>query len=336
VQQRGAAVGMTERFAVRPSDCAPVAFVVEGPDGAVVASEFVAWLAERGRSPYTQRTYALGVANFLGWLRGAAVELEAVDGAVVRRYIGAFRAGDEIAPMGRAPATVNHRLSALSSFFAFLAERDELAGGGGWRSRRNPVPAGVSGMAGRHLVVGRDAPRHGRRAELRARVPRRIPRRVEPEVAVALIAAARSWRDRALLTLLWRSGQRIGDWSPVGGRHGLLGLSLGDLDRASGTIVVRLKGARDEHRVPVADDFWPLFARYIREERGLGAPTEPAWVALRRGHGRALGYATFESQLRALSARVGVRVTAHMFRHALAQALVDVAGVKAAQEVLVS
>jgi hypothetical protein len=69
-------------------------------------------------------------------------------------------------------------------------------------------------MAASRSVPGRDPPRHGRRAELRARVPRRVPRGIEPEVAVALIAAARSWRDRALLTLLWRCGQRIGDWSP--------------------------------------------------------------------------------------------------------------------------
>ena len=49
------------------------------------------------------------------------------------------------------------------------------------------------------------------------------PRRVEPEVAVRLIAAAGSERDRALLTLLWRTGQRIGDWSEVHGQHGSSG-----------------------------------------------------------------------------------------------------------------
>lgn len=139
---------------------------------------------------------------------------------------------------------------------------------------------------------------------------------------------------QTLLTLLWRSGQRIGDWSEVHGRHGVLGLSLGDLDRRSGSVLVRLKGARDQHRVPVADDFLPLFASYVSEERGLGEPTDAAWVALRKGGGRPLCYATFESQLRALSGRVGVAVTAHMFRHALAQALVDTAGLKVAQEVL--
>ena len=55
------------------------------------------------------------------------------------------------------------------------------------------------------------------------------------------------------------------------GEHGILGMRLGDLDRRSGTIVVRLKGARDEHRVPVSDDFWPVFARYLGQERGLAA-----------------------------------------------------------------
>jgi hypothetical protein len=45
---------------------------------------------------------------------------------------------------------------------------------------------------------------------------------VEPEVARRLIDAAITWRDKALLTLLWRTGQRIGDWSERHGRHGLL------------------------------------------------------------------------------------------------------------------
>ncbi len=267
--------------------------------------------------------------HLLAWLAAGSFELESVDRSLLASYVEQFRCGDG-GGLERAPSTVNHRVSALAAFFAFLVE----SGAGGWRERLSPVPAAVSAMAGGHGMPGRDAPRRGRRAELRQRVPRRLPRRVEPEVARRLIDSAVSQRDRALLTLLWRTGQRIGDWSERHGRHGVLGMTLGDVDRRSGTIVVRLKGARDEHRVPVADDFWPLFAGYVRGERGLGEAHEPAWVALRKGRGRPLGYATFESQLRALSAKVGVRVTAHMFRHALAQALVDTAGLKVAQEVL--
>jgi integrase/recombinase XerD len=296
--------------------------------GDELVEAFVASLAANGRSSYTQRSYALGVNHFLGWLANESVVLGAVDRRMVARYVAEFRRGD--GALERAPSTVNHRVSALAAFFAFLAEIDVA----GKRDRPSPIPMAEDAMAGGHGMPGRDAPRRGRRTELRERVPRRLPRRVEPEVARRLIDTAVSRRDRALLTLLWRSGQRIGNWSERHGRHGVLGMRLADLDRRSGTIVVRLKGARDEHRVPVADDFWPLFARYVREERGLGEPHQPAWVALRRGAGRPLCYATFESQLRALGAKVGVRVTAHMFRHALAQALVDTAGLKVAQEVL--
>lgn len=74
-------------------------------------------------------------------------------------------------------------------------------------------------MHGSHGMSERDAPRCGRRGELRQRVPRTLPRRVQPEVARALIDAAVSWRDTALLTLLWRTGQRIGDWSETHGQH---------------------------------------------------------------------------------------------------------------------
>jgi integrase/recombinase XerD len=299
------------------------------------AVAFLEWLVARGRSSYTLRTYALGLEHFFAWLGSQGIVLGDVDRAAVDVYVTEFARGRRGGvAAGRAPATVNHRVSVLASFFAFLIERDRLAGEGAWAERSSPVPPGAAPMAGGHGMPGRDAPRRGRRGELRRRVPSRLPARADPAAVTALLDAARSARDRALLTLLWRTGQRIGDWSEEHGRHGVLGMRLGDLDRASGTIVVCLKGARDEHRVPVSPDFWPLYSAYVRDERGLGAPEDPAWVALRRGHGRRLGYATFETQLRELSRRAGVRVTAHMFRHALAQALVDTGGLKVAQEIL--
>jgi integrase/recombinase XerD len=311
-------------------------FVVTGPGfGAGEASEFLGWLACCGRGSYTQRTYALGLAHFLSWIDRRGVGLVDVDRRVVGEYVVAFRDGRENGlALGRQPRTVNHRLCVLASFFEFLARRDRDRGFGVWGERPCPVPVGRSALDGSHGMPGRDVVRRGRRGEYRQRVPRRLPRRVEPEVVVRLLGVAGSERDRALLTLLWRSGQRIGDWSPLHGEHGILGMRLGDLDRRSGTIVVRLKGARDEHRVPVSSDFWPVFARYLGQERGLGAPDDPAWVMFRRGHGRPLTYSAFEQSLRHLCRSVGVHVTAHMFRHALAQAVVDIAGLKVAQEML--
>jgi integrase/recombinase XerD len=222
-------------------------------------------------------------------------------------------------------------LAALASFFSFLIGRDTDLGKGAWAGRANPVPASADPMRGSHGMPGRDAPRLRARSELRMREPRRLPRRLEAGLGEELFAAARSWRDKALVLALWRTGQRIGDWNELHGRHGVLGMSLADLDRRSGTITVRLKGARDEHRVPIVEEFWAAFARYLREERGFGAPGDAAWLA--RG-GRPLTYATFEPQLRALGRRVGARVNAHMFRHTLAQAVVETSGLLAAQEIL--
>jgi hypothetical protein len=132
-----------------------------------------------------------------------------------------------------------------------------------------------------------------------------------------------------------RTAQRIGDWNNVAGRHGVLGMALADVDETRKTITVRLKGDRDEHRVPVTDDFWPLFHRYLKEERGKTAATPVAWVGLRRGKGKPLTYAAFESSLRYISRKTGVRVHAHLFRHTVAQAVLETTGnLKVAQELL--
>jgi hypothetical protein len=72
-------------------------------------------------------------------------------------------------------------------------------------------------------------------------------------------------RCAEILTLLSRAGQRIGDWSTLAGRHGVLGMTLGDINYNRRTVTVRLKGARDEHRVPVADDFWPWQDPLLRD-----------------------------------------------------------------------
>lgn len=341
-------------FSLARDERGSAAFAVLAPDGTVVADAgaFLEHLSACDRSAYTQRAYALGLAHFFEWLSEAGRSLVEVERPAVAEYIAEFRAGRKMgaarvdesrigsvdartrkpAPaLERQPATVNHRLSVLASFFTFLIEREIDRGHGSWAGRMNPVPVGASPMQGSHGMAGRDAPRLRARGELRLREPRRLPRQLEAGLGEELFAAARSWRDKSLVLVLWRTGQRIGDWSEVHGRHGVLGMSLADLDRRAGMIAVRLKGARDEHRVPIVEEFWAVFARYLREERGFGEPGEAAWLA--RG-GRPLSYATFESQLRALGRRVDARVNAHMFRHTLAQALVETSGLKAAQEIL--
>jgi integrase/recombinase XerD len=307
----------------------------EDPPGTVV-EDFVTHLERNGRSSYTLRSYRQGLGHFARWLADTGRSLDTVRRVDIDVYVDEFRVEEkggacrvdsaragQVNPLTRKPypatgrqqATVNHRLSVLSSFFSFLIERDNEFGEGAWCGRRSPVPSPPDRMMGSHGMAGRDPVRRSPRAELRQRVPRRRPRDIEPALARDLIESAVSARDKAILTLLWRTGQRIGDWDDVHGRHGVLGMALADLDERTSTISVRLKGARDDHRVPVTDDFWPLFHRYLADERGGLPVSDPAWVGLRRGRGRPLSYAAFEASLRYASTKLGANVNAHMFRH---------------------
>ena len=306
-------------------------FLVVGPDGLPVSTinAFLLHLSHCGRSAYTLRSYACGLAHFFGWLHTTGRHVDDVTPQAVEAYITFFstetkggacpvdphKAGQinlrtrKSAPsVHRQPRTINHQLSVLASFFSYCIQQDTERGVGRWKHRANPVPASPSGNMNAHGMPGRDAPRRGKPAELRRRVPRRIPRQVDPSLAQQLIETATSWRDKAILTLLYRTGQRIGDWSAFAGRHGILGMTLADIDERAGMITVLLKGARDEHRVPVTDDFWPLYHHYLREERHVDPSVSAVWVGLRKGKGHPLSYAAFESSLRYIGRKLGANV----------------------------
>jgi site-specific recombinase XerD len=344
-------------FTLTQSEENPSIFLVVGPDGLPVTTinEFLLHLSHCGRSAYTLRSYARGLAHFFGWLHTTGQHVEDVTPQAVEAYIALFstetkggacpvdphKAGQinlrtrKSAPsIRRQPRTINHQLSVLASFFAYYVQRDTERGVGRWMHRANPVPASPSDNMNAHGMPGRDAPRRGKAAELRRRVPRHIPRQVDPTLAQQLIDTATSWRDKAILTLLYRTGQRIGDWSSFAGRHGILGMTLADIDEQAGTITVLLKGARDEHQVPVTDDFWPIYHHYLKDERHVDASVSAVWVGLRKGEGHPLSYASFESSLRYIGRKLGANVNAHMFRHTLAQAIVDTGNLKAAQDIL--
>lgn len=334
-----------------------IPFQVRGPDGlpAVEINEFLAFMMTCGRSGYTLRSYATGLAHFFRWLNESGIDVNGVSRSVVGQYIGTFSSGskggacasakrsaqnhearhDRVIAEERQPRTINHRLSVLASYFGYRIRQDEERGSGPWFQKANPASTADVGPERRHRMQGRDLPLRRRTGEFRRRVPKKIPQQFNLGLAEQLIHAAVSWRDKAILTLLLRSGQRIGDWSEIAGTHGVLGMTLADFDRAHGMITVRLKGARDEHQVPVTDDFWPLFDKYLAHDRLTSVTTTAAWLGLRRGGGKPLTYAAFESSLRYTARKIGLKVHAHMFRHTLAQGVLDTTGnLKVAQEIL--
>jgi len=284
--------------AKRRSDANGVWFRVSDGDGRSIPScdDFLCHLRMRDCSVYTQRAYAIGLAHFFSWLQDAAESPERVSRQVISRYIAEFSqsklqgaVASRSTVRQRGPRTINHRLSVLASYFDFHIRRDTEDGNGPWCGRVNPASGKLLDQELRHGMSGRDLPSRIRQRDgFRRRVPYEIPKQLAPSDVQKLIDAASSFRDKAILTLLCRTGQRIGDWSSSAGRHGILGMSLSDVDCKRRLIVVRLKGARDEHRVPITDDFWPVYERYLKNERHTPPNEQALWIALRKGHGKPL------------------------------------------------
>jgi len=305
--------------------------------------QFLTELSQRDCSAYTQRAYAIGLAHFFNWLHRVGGDPDHVTRQIVGSYIAEFAQNEKQGAVAssrpqktRQPRTINHRISVLSSYFDYCIRCDTEDGRGPWNGRVNPASGNPLADAPRHGMIGRDLPQHRlHRDGFRRRVPRVVPQRINPSEIQRLIDTASSWRNKSILMLLSRTGQRIGDWSTLAGRHGVLGMTLDDIDHKRRTITVRLKGARDEHRVPVTDDFWPLLNEYLSTERRATHDLNALWVAARKGQGKPLSYAAFESSLRYIARKAGVAVHPHLFRHTLAQGVLDTTGnIKVAQEIL--
>lgn len=151
--------------------------------------EFLSYLARRGRSPYTIRSYSIALQHFGSWLSASEIGLGEVTRSLVDRYVDEFRIGIKDGAVRpsleragqvnaltrksyptpeRKPTTINHRVSVLTSFFDYLVAVASWSGG------LNPVRAVVA--APTHGMTGRDAPHRRRRAEFRMRAPRSLPR----------------------------------------------------------------------------------------------------------------------------------------------------------------
>jgi len=155
--------------------------------------------ASRGAAANTLKSYDHDLRHFA---KAVLAELAAVDADAIRGFLH-----DD----GRlSPATRQRRFATLSSFYR-------------WLYRHDLVPVNLMGRVDR------------------IDVPRREPRPLSPDVVTAVLKAIPSTatRDRALFTLLYETGMRVGE---------ALGVAVADLDLTQDDEQIRVMGKGNRER----------------------------------------------------------------------------------------
>jgi integrase/recombinase XerC len=254
---------------------------------------------ERAFSPHTRRSYARDLGALAEWCdRQGIADWTTLDHGHVRAYAGRCHAG------GLAPVSIQRRLSAIRSFYAFLQRE---------------------GLAGHNPAMDVRAPKR----------PKRLPRTLDADHMAAVLNAAPvagpgedprlTLRDLAIMELLYSSGLRLAE---------LVGLDLGALDLADGTVRVIGKG-RKERIVPVGKQALATLRAWLTTRAGFAKPDETA-VFVGQG-GRRLGPRAVQQRIADLGRRHGLpaKLHPHLFRHSFATHLLESSGdLRGVQELL--
>lgn len=190
--------------------------------------------------------------------------------------------------VGLAASTIKRRLATVTSLFDYLLAR---------------------GIVDRQVVPRSMTPRsRSLRGSPLVRAPRRLPRILEPVEAVALVAALRTERDRAMVTLMLHAGLR---------RCEVLGLRFVDVQPGDGRVFVAEGKGGHQRIVPVVPAFFTHLTAYLAQERPTGTDAESVFVVLKGPtRGRRLTAAGLDEVLAGARRRAGLsHGSCHELRH---------------------
>jgi integrase/recombinase XerC len=273
--------------------------------------------SERRLSAHTDQAYARDLAALVKFCdREGIAEWSALDSQHIRRFAAHSHKG------GLAPRSIQRRLSAVRSFYAFLLREAAV------ETARSAVrPPGSAGARRRRSARLTRNPA----AEVRApKAARRLPQTLDADQMARLlqipVAGDRlGSRDRALMELLYSSGLRLAE---------LVSLDISSLDLKDGVVHVLGKG-RKARIVPVGRLALRALRGWLLERAALVRPDENALFVGRNGV--RLGPRAVQKRV-ALWARrqgLGVPVHPHLFRHSFASHLLESGGeLRGVQELL--
>jgi integrase/recombinase XerC len=275
--------------------------------------------SERRLSPHTDRSYARDLAALQKFCdREGILEWSALDAQHVRRFAAHSHKG------GLAPRSIQRRLSAIRSFFAFLLREAAAETARTATAPPPPKPRGAGRRTTARVTLNPAA-------EVRApKSTRRLPQTLDADQMARLLQLPPggdrlSARDRALMELLYSSGLRLAE---------LVGLDVTHLDLKDGVVHVLGKG-RKARIVPVGRMALRALRSWLPERAALARPDEQALFVGRNGV--RLGPRAVQARV-ALWARrqgLGMHVHPHLFRHSFASHLLESGGeLRGVQELL--
>ncbi|MGV9714340.1 tyrosine-type recombinase/integrase [Gordonia sp. NPDC003424] len=189
---------------------------------------------------------------------------------------------------GLALSTIKRRLSTVSSLFEYLVLRGLCD--------RNPVPRSMNARSRKQRGVPL------------VRAARTLPRVLSPSEVIALTAALRTDRDRAMVALMVHGGLR---------RCEVLGLRFADVHVGDRRVFVAEGKGGHQRLVPVAGVFFAALAAYLAGERPATAVGEEVFVVLKGPRrGEPLSAAGLDEILAGARKRAGLtHATCHELRH---------------------
>lgn len=251
---------------------------------------------ERSISPMTVRNYANDIRGFLDFLGGNGIDsLDKVTRSTLRSYLGSLQ------ERGIARASISRKLSALRSFYRYLAREN---------------------MADVDALSTLSAPK----------LEKRLPTFLTTDEILQLLQAPgastpQGLRDRAILELLYAAGLRLSE---------IVTLDLDDVDLVSRQIRVWGKGAK-ERMVLMGRPAAEALKLYIKLGRiKLQGRADTQALFLNR-YGERIAERRIQHIVRKYARQAGLdmRVFPHIMRHTFATHMLDGgADLRAVQELL--
>jgi integrase/recombinase XerC len=263
--------------------------------------------SERRLSAHTDAAYARDLTALVRFCaRSGIADWSALDSQHVRTFAAHSHAG------GLGARSIQRRLSAVRSFYAFLLREAPAAAARGRDRRRGP------------RITGN--PAHDVRAP---KAPRRLPQTLDADQMARLLQIPAgdtlSTRDRALMELLYSSGLRLAE---------LVGLDVTSLDLKDRVVRVLGKGSK-ARIVPVGRFAVQALRGWLKERDALARRGETALFIGRNGE--RLGARAVQMRVAYWARRqgLGVPVHPHLFRHSFASHLLESSGeLRGVQELL--